>query len=44
MMILLPCFNRWFFRITGRVYPGPMVTCLIFITMMLTRNVCYLPL
>ncbi len=44
MMILLPCFNRWFFNITGRVYLGPMVTCLIFIMMMLTSNVCYIPL
>ena len=44
MMILLPMFNRWFFRITGRVYLGPMVTCLVFILMMLTSNVCYIPL
>jgi hypothetical protein len=44
MMILLPCFNRWFFRITGRVYLGRMFTCLIFIMMMLTSDVCYIPL
>ena len=44
MMFLLPYFNRCFFRITGRVYLGAMVTCLIFIMMMLTSNVCYLPL
>jgi uncharacterized RDD family membrane protein YckC len=44
MMFLLPYFNRYFFRITGRVYLGPMVTCLIFIMMMLTNNVCYIPL
>lgn len=44
MMILLPCFNRWFFNLTGKVYLGPMVTCLIFIMMMLTSNVCYIPL
>jgi len=44
MMFILPCFNRCFFRITGRVYLGPMVTCLIFIMMMLTGNVCYIPL
>jgi hypothetical protein len=44
MMFLLPIFNRCFFRITGRVYLGPMVTCLIFIMMMLTSNVCYTPL
>lgn len=44
MMVVLPIFNRCFFRLTGRVYLGPMITCLIFITMMLTSNVCYLPL
>jgi dienelactone hydrolase len=44
MMFILPYFNRYFFRITGKVYLGPMVTCLIFIMMMLTSNVCYIPL
>jgi hypothetical protein len=44
MMFLLPYFNRWFFRLTGRVYLGPMVTCLIFIMMLLTETVCYIPL
>ena len=44
MMFLLPYYNRWFFRLTGRVYLGPMVTCIVFIMMMLTSNVCYIPL
>jgi len=44
MMFVLPYFNRYFFRATGKVYLGPMVTCLIFIMMMLTGNVCYIPL
>lgn len=44
MMFILPYFNRYFFRLTGKVYLGPMVTCLIFIMMMLTSNVCYIPL
>ena len=44
MMFLLPYFNRCFFNLTGRVYLGPMVTCLIFIMMLLTGSVCYLPL
>ncbi len=43
MMFILPIFNLYFFRLTGRVYLGPMVTCLIFIMMMLTSNVCYMP-
>ena len=44
MMFILPYFNRYFFRLTGKVYLGPMITCLIFIMMMLTSNVCYIPL
>ena len=44
MMFILPYFHRYFFRLTGRVYLGPMITCLIFILMMLTSNVCYIPL
>jgi len=44
MMFLLPYYNRWFFHLTGRVYLGPMVTCLVFVMMMLTSNVCYIPL
>jgi dienelactone hydrolase len=43
MMFVLPYFNRYFFRASGRVYLGPMVTCLVFVMMMLTNNVCYLP-
>ncbi len=43
VMFVLPYFNRYFFRATGRVYLGPMVTCLVFVTMMLTNNVCYIP-
>jgi len=44
MMFVLPYFNRYFFRMTGRVYLGPMVTCLIFIMILLTNTVSYLPL
>jgi len=44
MMFLLPIFNRAFFRLTGTVYLGALITCLIFILMMLTSNVCYIPL
>jgi len=43
MMILLPYLNRWCFMLTGRVYLGPFLSALVFITMMLTGNVCYLP-
>jgi hypothetical protein len=44
MMFVLPYFNRFFFRMTGRIYLGPMVTCLIFIMILLSNTVCYLPL
>ena len=44
MMFLLPLYNRWFFRLTGRVYLGALVTCVVFIMMMLTSNVCYIPI
>lgn len=44
MMFILPYFHRAFFRLTGKVWLGPMITCLVFILMMLTNNVCYLPL
>ncbi len=43
LMFLLPFFHRYFFRATGSVYLGPMVTCLVFVMMMLTNNVCYIP-
>jgi hypothetical protein len=44
MMFVLPLFNRVFFRLTGTCYLGPLVTCPVFIMMMLTGNVCYIPL
>jgi len=44
MMFVLPYFNRYFFRMTGRIYLGPMITCLIFIMILLTNTVVYLPL
>ena len=44
MMFVLPYFNRYFFRMTGRIYLGPMVTCLIFVMILITNTVSYLPL
>ena len=44
MMFVLPYFNRFFFRLTGRIYLGPMTTCLVFILILLSNTVCYLPL
>lgn len=44
MMFVLPIFNKYFFMMTGRIYLGPMVTCLIFIMILLTNTVVYIPL
>ena len=44
MMFVLPYFNRLFFQLTGRVYLGSIVTCLIFIMILSTNTVVYLPL
>lgn len=43
-MFVLPDFNRSFFRLTGRIYLGPMTTCLVFITILLSNTVSYTPL
>jgi membrane protein YdbS with pleckstrin-like domain len=44
MMFILPYFNRIFFRMTGRVYFGPLLTCLVFIMILSTNTVVYLPI
>ena len=44
IMFVLPYFNRYFFRMTGRIYLGPATMCLIFIMILLTNTVCYIPL
>ncbi|TWT41328.1 alpha/beta hydrolase family protein [Botrimarina hoheduenensis] len=44
IMFVLPFFHRWFFRMTGRIYLGPMTTCLIFVMILLSNTVCYTPL
>ena len=44
MMFILPYFNRIFFQMTGRVFVGPVITCLIFIMILSTNTVVYLPI
>ena len=44
MMFVLPYFNRYFFRMTGRIYLGPMATGLIFIMILISNTVIYIPL
>jgi hypothetical protein len=42
-MFILPYFHRYFYLMTGRTLVGPMITCLIFIMILLSNTVCYLP-
>ena len=44
MMFFLPYFNRVFFEMTGRIYLGPVIKCLIFIMILSTNTVVYLPI
>ena len=44
MMFALPYFNRYFFNMTGRIYLGPVVTCLVFIMILSTNTVSYIPI
>ena len=44
MMFVLPYFNRYFFRMTGRIYLGPMTTGLIFVMILISNTVIYIPL
>ncbi len=43
IMFALPWFHRAFFQMTGRIYLGPMTTCAVFIMILLSNTVCYLP-
>ncbi len=44
VMFLLPYFHRYFYLMTGRILLGPLITCLVFIMILLSNTVCYLPL
>jgi len=44
VMFLMPFFNRWFYKLTGNTYVGPIVICLIFVIMSLNNSVAYIPL
>jgi hypothetical protein len=44
MRFVLPVFHRYFFRMTGKIYLGPMVTCLVFVMILISNTVIYLPL
>ena len=45
IMFVLPFFHHAYsLRLTGRLYLGPLVTCLVFVTILLSNTVCYIPL
>jgi hypothetical protein len=44
MMFILPIYHIHFFRMTGSNWLGPITMCFIFITILLSNTVCYLPL
>ena len=44
IMFILPYFNRIYFEMTGRIYLGPIITCLVFIMILSTNTVVYFPI
>jgi len=44
IMFILPFFNYKFFQLTGRIYLGPITMTLIFIMILLSNTVCYIPI
>ncbi len=44
IMLILPFFHYSFFQLTGRIYLGPITMSLIFIMILLSNTVCYIPL
>jgi len=43
VMFLMPFFNRWFYKLSGNSYLGPIIITLIFITMAISGSVAYIP-
>jgi hypothetical protein len=44
VMFIMPFFNRWFYKVSGNTYLGPIVICIIFVIMSLNNSVAYIPL
>tara|TARA_Y100000991_G_scaffold78205_1_gene58848 strand:- start:362 stop:1012 length:651 start_codon:yes stop_codon:yes gene_type:complete len=44
IMFILPLFHYSFFQLTGRIYLGPLTMSLIFVMILLSNTVCYIPL
>ncbi len=43
VMFLMPLFNRWFYKLSGNAYIGPIIICGIFVIMALSNSVAYIP-
>lgn len=43
IMAVLPVFHRCFFELTGRIYLGPLTMCPLFIMILVSNTVCYVP-
>ena len=43
ILLILPLFQQFFFKITGRIYLGPMAMAIIFVIMLLSNSVYYYP-
>jgi hypothetical protein len=43
VIFLMPFFNRWFYKLSGNAYLGPIITCGIFIIIAISNSVAYIP-
>jgi hypothetical protein len=43
VMFLMPFFNRWFYKLSGNTYLGPIVICFIFVISAINNSVAYIP-
>jgi hypothetical protein len=44
VMFLMPFFNRWFYKLSGNAYLGPVVIGFIFVMLAINNSVAYIPL
>ncbi|MCF7926998.1 MAG: alpha/beta hydrolase, partial [Candidatus Izimaplasma sp.] len=43
IIFIMPFFNRWFYKLSGNSYLGPIIICGIFIMMAISNSVAYIP-
>lgn len=43
VMFLMPFFNRWFYKLSGNSYLGPIIICFIFVMFAISNSVAYIP-